>query len=130
MRDRVPTPARSDTRGIGKFNAAGLDPANGCLSDAQHPAFFPDAQVVGLINLEKADTIAVDALGQSLCVVISGDAGTYGNGGQPINRCKRTSGKINLQGNWCTATNQPASALCNDAVYFAGAFAASGVTIN
>ena len=42
---------------IGKYNAAGLDPAGGCLPDAQTPAFFPDAQVVGLINLEKAELV-------------------------------------------------------------------------
>ncbi len=115
---------------IGTFNAAGLDPASGCLADAQHPAFFPDAQVVGLINLDQADLIPIAPIGQTLCVVLSGDAAAYGDGATPISRCKRTNGKINFQGDWCTATNQPASAQCKDALYFAGNFAASGVIIN
>ncbi len=115
---------------IGKYNAAGLDPAGGCLADQQTPAFFPDAQVVAMINLENADSIPIAALGQSLCVVLSGDAAIYGDGAQPTVHCKRVNGKILFQGDWCTATNQAASALCKDALYFAGAFAASGVIIN
>jgi hypothetical protein len=115
---------------IGKYNAAGLDPASGCVADQQTPAFFPDAQVVAMINLEQADTIPINALGQSLCVVLSGDSAAYGDGNSPMARCKRAMGKIVFQGDWCTATNQPASAQCSDALYFAAGFAASGVTIN
>jgi hypothetical protein len=115
---------------IGKYNAAGLDPAGGCLADNATPAFFPDAQFVGMVNLEQADTIPINALGQSLCVVLSGDAATYGNGASPMAQCKRSNGKIVFQGDWCTATNQAASALCQDALYIAGGFAASGVIIN
>jgi hypothetical protein len=115
---------------IGEYNAAGLDPASGCVADAQHPGYFPDAQVAGFINLEQADTIPITKLGETLCVLLSGDATAYGNGASPISRCKRVNGQIVFPGDWCTATNQAASAQCKDAVYFAGAFAASGVIIN
>ncbi len=115
---------------IGTYNAVGLDPSGGCLPDAQHPGFFPDAQVVAFINLEQADTVPVSPIGQSLCVLLSGDAATFGDGAQPISHCKRTNAKINFQGDWCSATNQPASAQCKDALYFAAGFAASGVIIN
>lgn len=114
---------------IGKYNAKGLDPASGCVADDQNPIFLPAGQVVGLINLDQADSMIVDAIGQSLCVILSGDSATYGNGGTPA-RCKRTAGKIVFKGDWCTATNAAASAGCNDAVYVAGDFAASGVLIN
>lgn len=115
---------------IGKYNAAGLDPAGGCLADQNTPAFFPGAQVVAFFNLEDADTIPIAPIGQSLCVLLSGDANTYGDGAQPLARCKRVNGKILFQGDWCTATNQAASAACKDALYFAAGFAASGVIIN
>lgn len=113
---------------IGKYNAKGLDPSTGCVADDQNPIFLPGGQIVGLINLDQADSVIIDALGQSLCVVLSGDAATYGNGGTPA-RCKRTGGKIVFKGDWCTATNAAASAGCSDAVNFAGDFAASGVLI-
>jgi hypothetical protein len=115
---------------IGKYNATTLDPADGCLPDAAHPAFTPGAQIVAFIDLEQADTIPINTIAQSLCLLLSGDAATYGDGGQPTNRCKRVNGKILFQGDWCTATNQAGSAQCNDAVYLEGAFAASGVIIN
>jgi hypothetical protein len=115
---------------IGKFNAAGLDPATGCVPDAVNVAYFPGGKVGAFLNLEESDTIAVAALGQSLCVLLSGDAALYGDGASQMSRCKRTGGVINFQGDWCASTDQPATAQCHDAVRFAGAFAASGVAIN
>jgi hypothetical protein len=114
---------------IGTYNAAGLKAANNCAADQVNPAFFPAGQVDAFINLEEADSIPVAALGQSLCLVLTGDAATYGSGGSP-NRCKRSNGKIVFQGDWCTATNQAGTATCKDALRFTGAFAASGVIIN
>jgi hypothetical protein len=114
---------------IGKFNAAGLSPADNCAATQQTPAFFPGGQVDGFINLEQADSVVISPIQQTLCVVIAGDATIYGDGGVPA-KCKRANGKINFAGDWCTATNQAATAQCNDAVHFAGAFAASGVIIN
>ena len=114
---------------IGKYNAAGLMPRDNCFPTPQNPDFFPAGEVDGFINLDQADAVGIDALTQSLCVVLSGDPTAYGDGGAP-KKCKRVNGKIVFPGDWCTATNQPATAQCNDAVRFAGAFAASGVTIN
>lgn len=114
---------------IGKYNAAGLKPADNCVATQQTPAFFPGGQVDGFINLDQADSVVVAPLQQTLCVVLAGDATKYGDGSTPA-KCKRTSGKIVFPGDWCTATNQAATAQCNDAVRFAGAFAASGVLIN
>jgi hypothetical protein len=113
---------------IGKHNGAFLDPADGCIGTAQAPIFLPGGQVDGFINLEQADSVVILAIQQSLCLVLTGDAAKYGDGGSP-QKCKRTSGKIVFPGDWCTATNQAATAQCNDAVRFNGTFAASAVII-
>jgi hypothetical protein len=111
---------------IGAFNAAGLDPANSCAPDTQHQAFIDGGNLAAFISLEAADTVFVPPLGESLCVLLAG-AGIYGNGG----KCTRDSNnQIVFQGDWCAATNQPATPGCADALRFAGSFAASGTTIN
>jgi hypothetical protein len=78
------------------------------------------------VALTAPDTVLVDAVGQSLCVILSGDAATYGDAGTPA-KCKRTSGKINFQGDWCAATNNMA---CTDSARLSASFSASGVKAN
>lgn len=114
---------------IGAFNAAGLDPANNCLPDAAHPGFIDGGSFDAFMVLEDADEMLVGPLGETLCVLLAGDAQTWGDGGNP-HKCKRDAANhILFQGDWCSATNQPASGGCADAVRFAGSFAASGVAI-
>lgn len=116
---------------IGVYNAIGLDPANGCAPDDQHPQFIDGGHFDSFMSLETADTILVPPLGQTLCVLLTGDAATYGDGGQP-QKCKRNGpgNPIVFQGDWCSSSNQAATAGCADAAQFAGAFAASGTKIN
>ncbi|MEP7123583.1 MAG: hypothetical protein ABJE95_21825 [Byssovorax sp.] len=116
---------------IGQYNSKGLDPAGGCLADDKNPSFIgadgkadSDGKLDGFITLEEADTVIVDAVGQSLCVILSGDAATYGDGGMPA-KCKRDAAmKINFQGDWCQASNDMA---CKDSVRLQANFSASGV---
>jgi hypothetical protein len=111
---------------VGRYNSAGLDPASACVGDATHPTFLPDATVNGVIGLEDADAVIIGPLSQSLCVLLSGDATTYGDGGHPA-KCKRAgTGMITFQGDACTVLGGP----CTDAVTFSGAFAASAVKVN
>lgn len=111
---------------IGAYDAAHLSPADACLPDDQHPAFVDGGSFAAFISLEDADAVFVPPLSQSLCVLLSGDASTYGTNG----KCKRDANNvIVLQGDWCSATNQAATAGCADALRFAGSFAASGVAI-
>ena len=125
--DTVVTP---DHDCIGAYNAAGLDPANNCIGDEQHRTFLDGGHFEAFISLEEADTVLVPVLGQTLCVLLSDSAPSFGDGGQP-SKCKRDStGNIVLQGDWCSVTNQPASGGCADAMRFAGSFAASGVAIH
>lgn len=117
---------------IGKFNSASLDPAGGCIADDTNPLFIgkdgkadSDGKLEGYITLDQADTVVIDQLGQSLCVLLSGDAAMYGNGSMPINKCKRDAAmKITFQGDWCDATNDTS---CKDSVRLGAGFSASGV---
>lgn len=115
---------------IGAYNAAGLSPANACMPDQGQPQFVDGGHFAAFIHLEDADAVLVPPLAQTLCVLLTGDPGSYGNGGSP-QKCKRDAGNaIVFQGDWCSVTNQPASAGCADAVHFAGSFAASGTKID
>lgn len=111
---------------IGSYDPTGLDPNNACLPDDAHPAFIDGGAFSAFIALEDADVIEVPVLNESLCVLLSGDSTSYGQNG----RCKRDANdNIVLQGDWCSATNQPATPGCADALRFEGSFAASGVAM-
>ncbi len=118
---------------IGKFNAEGLSPDNSCIGDTDTPTFITGAEIEGYITLAEADEVAIDSLEQSLCVLLSGDPATYGDGGSP-QKCKRTfdgmAVVIDFKGDWCTSTNMPGDASCADAVALSANFAASSVLIN
>jgi hypothetical protein len=117
---------------IGKFNSAGLDPAGGCIADATTPLFIgkdgkadSDGKLEGYITLDEADTVIVDKVGQTLCVLLSGDATAFGDGGSPIVKCKRDAAqKITFQGDWCHASNDTA---CKDSIRLGAGFSASSV---
>ncbi len=116
---------------IGEYNAAALDPASGCVPDSLHPGFLHAGQVSAYLSLEEADSAVIAAIGQTLCVVLSGDAAVFGDGAQPTAHCKRDGGgHIVFNGDWCAAEGQAATAQCHDALRFQGTFAASGVRIN
>jgi hypothetical protein len=114
---------------IGKYNAAGLDPANSCQPDDTHPQFIPGGKLDGYITLEEADTVIVSAISQSLCVLLSGNAAMYGMASGSTTVCKRTGGTIDYKGHWCASTNAAASATCADSEQLTGNFAASSVLI-
>ncbi|MBM4357127.1 MAG: hypothetical protein FJ096_03370 [Deltaproteobacteria bacterium] len=111
---------------IGSFNASGLEPVNSCLPDpaAGIDYFINGAKLTGYITIEEADSVMVDLLGQSLCVLLSGDPEKYGDTGSP-KKCKRTSGKVDLEGDWCSTTNSAGG--CKDSFKLEAALAASSV---
>ncbi|MCC6554352.1 MAG: hypothetical protein IT372_15325 [Polyangiaceae bacterium] len=122
----------ADNNCIGSYNAAGLDPDNLCLPDEAGGvyAYNNGAKLTAFITIEEADSVEVTDLGQSLCVILSGDPGTYGDGASPVSHCARDAGGvINLKGDWCAATNSAATADCNDAFALGAEFAASAVEI-
>lgn len=120
----------SDKNCIGQYNSKNLDPAGGCLADDKTPSFIggdgkadSDGKLEGYITLEEADTVIVDAIGSSLCVILSGDPATFGDGKTPA-LCKRTAAVIDFKGDWCDATND---ATCKDSIRLAAGFSASSV---
>lgn len=121
----------ADQSCIGFYNASGLDASNACQPTQNQEQFVDGGLINAFMTLAEADTIPVAAIGQSLCVLISGNATMYGDGGVPIAHCKKTAGnQILFQGDWCSTTNGPATSTCHDAVQVAATFAASGVKIN
>jgi hypothetical protein len=118
-----------DRNCIGKYNSDTLDPGNNCLAEPPNKLTFTNGGTVeALITLEDADAIIVDALDQSLCVLLSGDNAVYGDGGSP-SKCKRdpVTQEIIYKGDWCSSTNMAATAACYDAARLQGDFAASAV---
>jgi hypothetical protein len=120
----VDTKVSLDHDCIGRFDPSGLLPDLACSYDPQDIPFVDGGHLEAFITLEDAD--ATVTTGTSLCVRLSEQPSMYGDGGDP-RRCKRDGGgAIVFKGDWCAATNQPATATCADAVRFAGSFAASG----
>ncbi len=123
----------ADQNCIGAFNEWGLDPAQGCEQDTNQGmfSFVSDAKAEGHILLEEADKVIVSLLGinRSLCVILSESPNLWGDGGNPT-RCKRSNGKIQFPGDWCSTEKGPASPVCADAVRFSASLAASGVKLN
>ena len=117
---------------IGRYDAEGLDPANACQPDTLHRSFTTGAAADALMVLEDADKVVIPQLQESLCVLLAGNAAMYGTPGPSGTQvCKRgANGAILFQGDWCSATNQAATATCADAVQVAATFAAQAVQIN
>jgi hypothetical protein len=115
---------------IGSYNAGGLDPANACQPDRDVRAFFDGGNFTAFLSLEDADTFVINVLGQSLCVLLSGDPAMWGDGGSP-QRCARdgVTSSILFHGDWCQLTNGPADSKCYDSMRFQGSFAASAVEL-
>lgn len=132
------TKISSDHNCIGRYNAAGLKPSDGCLPniDEYIDAFIPGGRIDGFILLEEADKIIISSFGlnRSLCVLLSGSSGFFGDGGSPA-KCKRDQGKIRFNGDWCTNLGTPtfehgpATVECHDAAAFDVQFAASAVEL-
>jgi hypothetical protein len=113
---------------IGTYNAD-RDPTMFCKPNPAQPGFIADGSGDGYFSLEVADTFYVAALDESLCVLLSNDRGTYGDGASP-EKCKRDAlDKIVFQGDWCSATNTAAGLGCADALSTAFTYAASSIKI-
>lgn len=113
---------------IGAFDPKGLEETC-CWPDSIHPPFREGGSIEGFFILEEADTFDA-GIDESLCVMLSPDADMFADGPQAPRHCKRDAqGHIVLKGDWCSATNQPATPDCADAMRFSATFAASGVAI-
>ncbi len=117
----------ADQNCIGDYNDGKLDPADLCEPTGDVKRFDPGAGIDAHITLADADTIKIDALGgQSLCVFLTGQ----GEGTPKTCPKDPATGEITAKGDWCHATDSPATAACADAFKALGQFAASAVKIN
>lgn len=119
-----------DQNCVGRYNAEGLRPEESCapLPQENRHYFVNGGKLTGYITLEEADAVDVDLTGESLCVLLSGDSDTYGDGATSgIVHCKRENGEIVLKGDWCSQTNSAGG--CQDAFRLEGEIAASAVTL-
>jgi hypothetical protein len=106
---------------IGGFDPAIFDPKV-CKSTAEGDVFEHDGSLQAFLSLEEADAIQFGSNNETLCAVLAGD---------PHNlQCQRTNGVIDFRGDWCSATNGPATSTCADAVLVKADFAASAVQIH
>ena len=113
---------------IGEYNEALLAPANNCAPTATVPAYTDGAEIEAMIPLEDADQAIIGLLQESLCVFLAQNAAMYATQTGQYKTCARdASGKILFPGDWCSVTDQPATASCSDAVRVHATFAASGV---
>ena len=119
----------ADHNCIGSYNATKLSPNNSCLPELDIGLDFytSNATLEGLITLEEADSVIVDLLGQSLCVLLSGDPSKYGDMGKPKKCTRKADGKIALEGDWCSTSN--AADGCKDSYKLAATLAASSVKL-
>jgi hypothetical protein len=81
----------------------------------------------GYITLEQADTVAVQDLSATLCVLLTTATGDTPDSGN-IHHCHRdATGKIAATGDYCSTTNAPGG--CGDSYWLAATFAAAAVKI-
>jgi hypothetical protein len=110
----------ADGNCIGSLNPAALD--TDCTDVFSMCSKWKTSGALGgYISLEEADTVQVQELQQSLCVVLTQTA--------PRQKCERDlAGKIKAQGDYCSTTQRPGD--CRDSFWLAATFAASAVKIN
>jgi len=121
-----------DNNCIGSYNAKGLEPINSCKPDLSNGIeyFLNGAKLEGYIELEEADTVEVDTIGQTLCVLLSGNATMYGEPDPDgPTTCKRDpdTKEILFEGDWCSTTDSAGG--CKDAVRLLAGLAASAVSL-
>jgi hypothetical protein len=111
---------------IGSYNAAGLEPANSCLAAEGSPAYLTAASVEGIIGLEDADRVGIDAFSETLCARLAhNDPAFVTTDSAGTTVCKRDAGgKILFPGDACVA-----GGTCADGVVVEASFAASSVRI-
>lgn len=108
----------ADQSCVGSYRADDLDPALGCAPE-DGSRYVNGGTLHAYITLEEADALMLADLQESLCVLLTGDAGD----GQVPRRCSRSMlGTVSAAGDWCSITDTPGG--CVDALEVSAAFAA------
>lgn len=110
---------------IGSFDTGVLAAQSGCggISFPNNP-LGRGAHVQGFITLEEADAVVIDFASQTLCAALA-NYPVIASG--PITKCARENGVFTDRGDWCSATDAPATTDCADAFRIAADFGARAV---
>jgi hypothetical protein len=115
----------ADKNCIGRYAHETL--GENCTAAQDQFAWENGGRYEGYITVEEADDVMVVSLGQTLCVVLSGDPAKWKG---PENSCK-SAPAFALQGlpkgDWCKATNSEGG--CQDAWYLSIEIAAAAIAI-
>jgi len=114
----------ADNNCIGKYNSDTLKTADLCQPAGEVTRYTNAASISGYITLEDADTVIIESLKRTMCVLLTDST----DSGMPTAKCKRdANGKIEATGDWCSTTNSAGG--CNDSFELGADFAASAVKI-
>lgn len=114
---------------VGSYKADQLKPPL-CAPAEGEFAWVNGGSFTGYITVAEADTVDVADLGESLCVLLSGDPAWKGTDAK--HTCKgsdqyKNTGKLPV-GDWCSTTNSAGG--CKDAWHLVTKFAASAIKID
>ncbi len=123
------TKLSADKNCVGSFMGDTLDPISNCAPQTGKPGWNKGGTLAGYITVDDSDSVFVTDIGSSLCVVLSGDPLTYGDGVVGNQHCKKTAGHPTIRGDWDAATNKAVTAGTGDAFHLVVDFAASAITI-
>lgn len=122
----------TDGNCIGAYNPSGVtapQPTGVCLD--QDPSscqrWHTAGSLGGYITLKEAETVNVQDLGKTLCVLLTQGASTT-NGGK--NCATDAQGNVTASGDFCSTTDSPATSSCKDSFWLAATFAAGAALIN
>lgn len=114
----------ADQNCIGKYNSDKLLPEDSCEPSGDVTRFTDAGSLDAYITLEDADSVIINSLKQSLCVLLTGDAG---DGGDPKKCSRDGNGAIIAKGDWCSTTDSADG--CQDSFKLGAKFAASAVKV-
>lgn len=142
----------ADSNCVGRYKTEVLQPETSCAPPLGEFAWENGGTLDAYITAVEAESVQVVSLGQTLCVVLSGDSAQWG--GTPGYACdvndpsklckgcayadvnKDTSGQpkpaaelVYPDGDWCAGTNSAATATCKDAFHLVTGIAASAIQI-
>ena len=132
LRDvRIEGTMTPDQNCVGSYDPSKLEESNNCQPDPQHGvyAYKTTGTMTGHIYLYDADEIVEPLIKESLCVLLSGDDTTYGDGQDPPH-CKKSGNTIVFYGDWCDQTDSMSTPTCFNSVQFQVNFAASAVLLS
>lgn len=133
----------ADHNCVGAYRGNDLKVSDSCLPAQGQFAWTNNGSYTAYVTVAESDTVMVQSLGYSLCVLLSGDVAKWKGtkvdcGVDPATgakvSCAKCEGSPGFQasgalpvGDWCSTTNTAGG--CNDAFHLVTKFAASAIQI-